>query len=123
MNNKSRSLGRKPTDKQNMIGMPYGQNNIRDSSVSNTSNPAGSSNLAGYTSVGQNKKQFGASNSTSQYNMMNNFIASNLPQTFYNQVSINNVRGGGNPDDSNYSYEINLNAVNKSLGTNNNQNI
>lgn len=32
--------------------MPYGQvNNIRDSSVSNTSNPTGNSSLAAYTSV------------------------------------------------------------------------
>ena len=49
--------------------------------------------------------------------MLNNFMANNLPQTFYNQVSINNVRGASNPDESNYSYEINLNAVNKSLNT------
>ena len=85
MSNKSRSLGRKTTDKAaNVIGMPYGQNNIRDSSVSNTSNPAGSTNLQGYTSVGQNKKSYGTGATSNQYNMMNNFMASNLPQTFYN---------------------------------------
>jgi len=56
MNNKSRSLGRKQNDKNQMLmnqaNMPYGHtNNIRDSSVSNNSNPNGSS-LAAYTSVG-----------------------------------------------------------------------
>lgn len=50
--------------------------------------------------------------------MMNNFMANNLPQTFYNQVNIHNVRGNHVGDDSNYSYEINLNAVNKSLSGN-----
>lgn len=47
--------------------------------------------------------------------MMNNFMVNNLPQTFYNQIS--NPRGGAG-DQSNYSYEINLNAVNKSLNSN-----
>jgi hypothetical protein len=51
--------------------------------------------------------------------MMNNFMVNNLPPTFYNQMNINNVRTGkGAPDESNYSYDINLNAVNKSMGNN-----
>jgi len=42
--------------------------------------------------------------------MVNNFMG-NLPQTFYNQVSLGtNAKDAG----SNYSYDINLNAVNKS---------
>ena len=47
--------------------------------------------------------------------MMNNFMASNLPQTFYNQASINNVRGGSSNGDTQnaYNYDINLNQVNK----------
>ena len=57
--------------------LPYGQtNNIRDSSVSNTSNPTGNSSLAAYTSVGgaaQKKAAGGA-----QFGMMHNFMPSNL---------------------------------------------
>jgi len=80
MSNKSRSLGRKTTDKANLIGMPYGQvNNIRDSSVSNNSNPAGSSSLAAYTSVGKNNAANKYSTNSSNYNMMNNFMSNNLP--------------------------------------------
>jgi hypothetical protein len=118
MNNKSRSLGRKTTEKQNQIGIAYGQNNIRDSSVSNTSNP----------STNMNKVKFGSNSGQGVYNMMNNFMVNNLPQTFYNQMSINNVRSGaggatqGNKDESNYSYEINLNAVNKSMSNSNQTN-
>lgn len=38
--------------------MPYGQmNNIRESSVSNASNPNGNSSLAAYTSVVQKPNQ------------------------------------------------------------------
>lgn len=83
--NGNRSLGRKPTDKNAVLQMPYGQSsNIRDSSVSNNSNPAGSSSLAAYTS-GQQKKFAGNQNSGAQFNMMNNFMSNNLPQTtFYN---------------------------------------
>jgi len=94
--------------------MPYGQiNNIRDSSVSNTSNPNGSSSLATYTSNGGKKSNYGSSNAGNNFGMMNNFMPSNLvPQNFYNQGQ---SRGG--PSDSAYNYEINLNAVNKSLGT------
>jgi hypothetical protein len=44
--------------------------------------------------------------------MMNNFMPSNLPHAFYN------AQGGGGNNGSNYSYEINLNAVNKSLNNN-----
>ena len=59
MNNKSRSLGRKTTEMNQMMlqpgaagSMPYGKmNNIRDSSVSNTSNPNASSSLAAYASA------------------------------------------------------------------------
>ena len=62
MNNKSRSLGRKTNEKNQMIlnqNMPYGQmNNIRDSSVSNTSNQNGSG-FASYTSNGGKKSNFG----------------------------------------------------------------
>jgi hypothetical protein len=96
--------------------MPYGQiNNIRDSSVSNTSNPNGSSSLATYTSNGGKKSNYGSSNASNNFGMMNNFMPSNLvPQNFYNQGQ---SRGG--PSDSAYNYEINLNAVNKSLGTTN----
>lgn len=96
--------------------MPYGQNNnIRDSSVSNTSNPNGSSSLATYTSNGGKKSNYGSSNAGNNFGMMNNFMPSNLvPQNFYNQGQ---SRGG--PGDSAYNYEINLNAVNKSLGTTN----
>lgn len=94
--------------------LPYGQiNNIRDSSVSNTSNPNGSSSLATYTSNGGKKSNYGSSNAGNNFGMMNNFMPSNLvPQNFYNQGQ---SRGG--PSDSAYNYEINLNAVNKSLGT------
>jgi len=116
--NKSRSLGRKQTDKASMLSMPYGQStNIRDSSVSNNSNPTGSS-LAAYTSAanGSNKSKFN-SNPSQQYKQMNNFMSNNLPN-FYNQVNINNVRGAPNQEDKNYSYDINLNAVNKSLNNN-----
>ena len=53
MNNKSRSLGRKTTELNQMMmqapNYPKPQN-IRDSSVSNTSNPNGNSSLAAYTS-------------------------------------------------------------------------
>ena len=53
--NKSRSLGRKTNDKTQMMmnqNQPYGHvNNMRDSSVSNNSNP-NSSSLAAYSSVG-----------------------------------------------------------------------
>lgn len=42
--------------------------------------------------------------------MMNNFMASNLPQQFYNQ---------GGAGASAYSYDINLNAVNNGSGSNN----
>ena len=43
--------------------------------------------------------------------MMNNFMPSNLPQAFYN------VGGpAGKNSSQNYSYDINLNAVNKSTG-------
>jgi hypothetical protein len=96
--------------------MAYGQGNIRDSSVSNNSNPNGSNSVVGYTSVNSNKVKFGNNSGQGVYNMMNNFMVNNLPQTFYNQVNINNVRSGNPPDDQNYSYEINLNAVNKSMG-------
>ena len=106
---KSRSLGRKTNDKA-MMNMPYGQisNNIRDSSVSNNSNPAGSSSLAAYTSAANPKKFSTNQGGGSQFNMINNFMG-NLPQTFYNQVSLSNPKDAG----SNYSYDINLNAVNK----------
>lgn len=53
-------------------------NNIRDSSVSNTSTH-GNSSLAAYTSVaGVGKKN------QQKLGMMNNFMPSNLPQSFYN---------------------------------------
>ena len=42
--------------------------------------------------------------------MMNNFMASNLPQAFYNCGPDSKNTG------SNYSYDIDLNAVKKSLG-------
>jgi hypothetical protein len=80
MQNKSRSLGRKTTEKSNLIGITYGQNNIRDSSVSNNSNPNGgaASNIAGYSS--STKSKFGTNNQPAGYNMMNNFMGnSNLP--------------------------------------------
>lgn len=77
MNNKSRSLGRKTTEKSNQIGMAYGQSNIRDSSVSNNSNP--SSSVVGYTTA-QSKVKFGGGNSgQGVYGMMNNFMVNNLP--------------------------------------------
>jgi hypothetical protein len=82
--------------------IPYGHiSNTRDSSVSNNSNPIGSSSLAAYTSVNNaaNKK----------LGMMNNFMPSNLAQQFYN---VGSVEGSG----GNYNYEINLNAVNKTGG-------
>ena len=41
-------------------------------------------------------------------------MPSNLPQSFYNQVNLGNQKA----TQSNYSYEINLNAVNKSLNGN-----
>jgi len=44
--------------------------------------------------------------------MMNNFMPSNLPHSFYN------ASASGNNAASNYSYEINLNTVNKSLNNN-----
>ena len=47
--------------------------------------------------------------------MMNNFMPSNLPSSFYNPS------GGGGNQATNYNYEINLNAVNKSLNNNSNQ--
>lgn len=51
MNNKSRSLGRKTTEKQTLIGVNNNYNNIRDSSVSNNSNqPGGAVNAVGYSS-------------------------------------------------------------------------
>lgn len=64
MNNKSRSLGRKTTEMNQMMlqpgaagSMPYGKmNNIRDSSVSNTSNPNASSSLAAYASAANQKQ-------------------------------------------------------------------
>lgn len=106
--NKSRSLGRKTNEKQNIINnMPY-QNpntNIRDSSVSNTSNPAGNSSLATYNSVTGKQKAGG------QFGMMNNFMPTNLPHSFYNPANGPSSTANG----ANYSYEINLNAVNKSL--------
>lgn len=56
-------MGRKNNEKNQMIinqNLPYGQtNNIRDSSVSNTSNPTGNSSLAAYTSVGAAQKKAG----------------------------------------------------------------
>lgn len=87
--------------------MPYGGpvSNTRDSSVSNNSNPIGSSSLAAYTSVNniaQKKQQFG---------MMNNFMPMNQPQSFYNV--------GGN-DGPNYNYDINLSAVNKTSNASSN---
>jgi hypothetical protein len=85
---KSRSLGRK-NEKNTLIGLPY-QNNIRDSSVSNSSNPVTNPSSKG---------------KPGQFGMMNNFMASNLPQQFYNSGS-----AGA------YSYEINLNAVNSTTG-------
>ena len=80
MSNKSRSLGRKTTDKANLIGLPYGQvtSNIRDSSVSNNSNPAGNSSLAAYTSVGNKKVQQQYSTNNSQYNMAINGVVNNF---------------------------------------------
>ena len=79
---------------------PY-TSNIRDSSVSNNSSHAGSSSLAAY-----NKNQArGSQSNSNQFGMMNNFMSSNLQQAFYQ-----NSRG---PDG--YNYDINLNAVNKSL--------
>ena len=42
--------------------------------------------------------------------MMNNFMPSNLPSQLFNPS------GGGGMAGSNYSYDINLNAVNKSGG-------
>ena len=76
--------------------------------------------MVGYSA--KNKVQFGQNNNNNSgpgvYNMMNNFMVNNLPQTFYNQMNINNVRSGApNPDQSNYSYDINLNAVNKSMSS------
>jgi len=60
--------------------MPYNNpnNNIRDSSVSNTSNPTGNSSLATYNSVAGKQKgnQFGMMN--------NNFMPTNMPHSFYN---------------------------------------
>jgi len=47
-----------------------------------------------------------------QLDMMNNFMPSNLPHSFYN------ASASGNNAASNYSYEINLNTVNKSLNNN-----
>ena len=43
--------------------------------------------------------------------MNNNFMPTNMPHSFYNAQAQDRVA-------SNYSYEINLNAVNKSLGNN-----
>lgn len=65
--------------------MPYGQmNNIRDSSVSNTSNQNGSG-LASYASNGGKKSNFGQSNAGG-FGVMNNFIPSNMvPSNFYHQ--------------------------------------
>jgi hypothetical protein len=61
---------------------------MRDSSVSNSSNPV--NNPSSKSKPGQ-------------FGMMNNFMASNLPQQFYNS---------GGAGASAYSYDINLNAVN-----------
>lgn len=95
-------------------GQPYNHvNNIRDSSVSNNSNPNGSS-LAAYSSVGQRpntKFGQGSTPSTSgQFGMMNNFMPGNLSQAFYPQANQSSSQA--------YAYEINLNAVNKSLNNN-----
>ena len=59
--------------------MPYQNptNNIRDSSVSNTSNPTGNSSLATYNS------QIAGKPKGNQFGMMNNFMPSNLPTSFY----------------------------------------
>jgi hypothetical protein len=89
ISNKSRSLGRKTNEKSQMLlnqNMPYGPvSNTRDSSVSNNSTQIGA-----YTSVGGMKKQLG---------LMNNFMPSHLPQSFYNAAG---------PDGQNYNYEIQL---------------
>jgi hypothetical protein len=83
---------------------PYGvSNNIRDSSVSNSSNPAGNSSLAAYNSQAAKQKAGG------NFGLMNNFMPSNLPSQLFNPSG---VGGTG----SNYAYDINLNAVNKSGG-------
>lgn len=47
--------------------------NIRDSSVSNSSNHAGNSSLAAYNSVTAKQRAGG------NFGMMNNFMPSNLP--------------------------------------------
>jgi hypothetical protein len=115
--NKSRSLGRKTNDKTQMMmnqNQPYGHvSNMRDSSVSNNSNP-NSSSLAAYSSVGQRpntKFGQGSTPSTSgQFGMMNNFMPSNLSQAFYPQANQSSSQA--------YAYEINLNAVNKSMNNN-----
>jgi len=95
---KPRSHGRNPKE-PGKGSMPYGQANIRESSVSNNSNPTGST-LAPYPSGVAPKPKQGW------------FAPNALPQSFYTGVGRQN-------NNNTYGYNINLNAVNKSLGNSN----